>query len=57
MIHWMIQALIRLAPDQEEISEEARETIYTATASVHDLTFRAGDLIILGPANVHLYQS
>jgi hypothetical protein len=45
MIHWMVQILIRLAPDQEDISEEARQTIYIASASTERLIETANSLI------------
>ncbi len=46
MVHWMVQALLRLAPDQEDLSEEAKKTIYASTSSKNDLVFRASNLII-----------
>ena len=46
MIHWMIQVLIRLAPDSFELSEEAKKTIYTASTTVEALTHGATNLMI-----------
>ena len=37
LVHWFVQALIRLAPDQEDISDEARYSIYSSTDSVERL--------------------
>lgn len=37
MIHWMVQALIRLAPDKEDLSEEAKKMIYDSTSTVEAL--------------------
>ena len=45
MIHWIIQVLIRLAPDQEELSEEAKLSIYNSTDTIEVLTYRANDLM------------
>lgn len=46
MIHWIIQVLIRLAPDQEDLSEEAKVSIYNSTDTIEVLTFRANDLMV-----------
>lgn len=46
MIHWIIQVLIRLAPDQEDLSEEAKVSIYNSTDTIEVLTFRANDLMM-----------
>ena len=45
MINWIIQALIRLAPDQEELSDEAKKTIYSSTDTVEELNYKANELI------------
>lgn len=45
MINWMVQALIRLAPDQEDMSEEAKKNIYASTDTVEQLTCKANELI------------
>ncbi|CAF1141397.1 unnamed protein product, partial [Brachionus calyciflorus] len=37
MIHWMVQALIRLAPDREDMSEEAKRIVYDSTSTVEVL--------------------
>lgn len=45
MIRWMVQILIRLAPDSEELSEEARQTIYVNSDSIEKLIETANTLI------------
>lgn len=37
MTHWMVQALIRLAPDRPELSEEAKRIVYDSISSVENL--------------------
>ena len=37
MIHWMVQALIRLAPDRDELSDEAKKIVYDSTSTVETL--------------------
>ena len=44
LVHWFVQTLIRLAPDQEEISDEARYSIYSSTDSVERLIEVSGEL-------------
>ena len=44
MVHWYIQVLIRLAPDQEEISDEGRYSIYSWTDSIERLIEVSNDL-------------
>ena len=45
MIFWMIQALIRLAPDRENLSNEVKKLIYNAETSVENLIQNAEKLI------------
>ena len=45
MIHWMVQVIIRLAPDQDQLSEEARQTIYMSCASTDKLVETANNII------------
>jgi coenzyme F420-reducing hydrogenase delta subunit len=45
MIHWMVQIIIRLAPDQDQLSEEARQTIYISSSSADKLVELANKLI------------
>jgi hypothetical protein len=44
MIHWMIQILIHLAPDQD-LSDEALKIMYTSSSSVEKLIEVARKLI------------
>ncbi|CAF0722793.1 unnamed protein product, partial [Brachionus calyciflorus] len=44
MIHWMVQALIRLAPDREDMSEEAKRIVYDSTSTV-DVLEKIGSTI------------
>lgn len=44
LVHWMIQVLIRLAPDQEYISDEARESIYKSSDSIENLILNSNEL-------------
>lgn len=37
MIHWMVQTLIRLAPDREDSSDEAKKVVYDSTSTVEAL--------------------
>lgn len=37
MIHWLVQALIRLAPDKPDLSEEAKKIVYDSSSSVQEL--------------------
>jgi len=43
----MVQALLRLAPDQEALSDEAKKTIYESTTTKDDLVFKANNLITI----------
>ena len=44
LVHWMIQVLIRLAPDQEYISDEAKESIYKSSDSIENLILNSNEL-------------
>jgi hypothetical protein len=44
MIHWMIQVLIRLAPNLEEVSDEAKKIIYFSTAPLNQIAEVCGTL-------------
>lgn len=45
MLNWMLHLLIRLAPDQEDISEEAKKIVYENTPDVETLEKMASALI------------
>lgn len=45
MIFWMIQALIRLAPDREDLSNEVKKLIYNNETSVEVLVQNGEKLI------------
>lgn len=45
MIYWMIQALIRLAPDRENLSNEVKKLLYNPETSVESLIQKADKLI------------
>jgi hypothetical protein len=45
MIQWMIQALIRLSPDNKELSSEVKKTLYSSENSV-EMICQNGDKII-----------
>ena len=45
MVHWMIQTLIRLAPEREELSAEAKRLMYDANNSPENLEAVAFELI------------
>ena len=44
IIHWMIQSLIRLAPDREDMSDESLHMLYQSTKTVEDLQSQVIDL-------------
>lgn len=37
MTHWLVQALIRLAPDRPGLSEEVKRIVYDSTSNVETL--------------------
>jgi hypothetical protein len=45
MLQWMLNLLIRLAPDQDDMSEEAKRVVYENTPDVESLEQTAHDLI------------
>ena len=46
MIHWMIQALIRLSPDSKQLSSEVKKILYNSDNSVEMIGQKAEKLIV-----------
>ena len=44
MVKWMVQMLLRLAPDREDHSQEAREAVLMGSATVPELKSYANNL-------------
>ena len=44
MVKWMVQMLLRLAPDREDHSQEAREAVLMGSATVLELKSNANNL-------------
>jgi len=47
MIDWMIQSLIRLAPDREELSNEVKKLIYNPNTSIEVIVKNGEKLIVI----------
>lgn len=45
MIYWMIQVLVRLAPDRENLSNEVKKLIYNPETSIENLVQKAEKLM------------
>ncbi len=44
MVKWMVQILLRIAPDKKEHSQEAREAVLLGSASIGELQSNAKSL-------------